>query len=92
MRVRPSTRSAWLLAQPKSYIIQSRQQLEELESKGESPLLTPKEAINLMSRADRSAGVLSHGWLSPGNVRAQRTPNALDRSCPGGATLARATD
>ena len=64
-------RSAWLLAQPESYIIQSRQQLEERESKGESPLLTPTEAVDLVSRADRSAGVLSHGWFSPGNVRAE---------------------
>ena len=63
-------RCEWLLAQPDDYIIENRQQLEERERNGESPLLKPAEAVALVRRADRSAGVLSHGWLSPGNVRA----------------------
>ena len=62
-------RSAWLLAQPAHYRLEQRQRLEEHEARGESPLLSGREAADLVRRADRSAGVLSHGWLSPGDVR-----------------------
>ena len=61
-------RSEWLLAQPAGYRIERRQRLEEREENGESPLLSGQEAAALVRRADRSAGVLSHGWLSPGDV------------------------
>ena len=56
-------RSAWLLAQPKEYRIKKRQDLELLEQSGvsPSPLLTPEEAVALIRKGDRSAGVLSYG-------------------------------
>ena len=46
----------------------NRQQLEQIESKGASPspLLSPSEAVAIVRRCERAAGVLSHGWLSPG--------------------------
>ena len=67
-------RSSWLLAQPSTYRMEKRQTLEERERNGESPLLQPDEAVVLVRRADRAAGVVSHGWLSPGDVR-RRSPS-----------------
>ena len=69
-------RSAWLLAQPPSYRIENRQKLEERESNGESPLLTPAKAVELVRSANRSAGALTHGWLSPANVRSVTSTHA----------------
>ena len=62
-------RSAWFLAQPDDFRMPFRQKLEELERGGvsPSPLLSPDEAMRLIKRGDRSAGVVSHAWLSPGN-------------------------
>ena len=62
-------RSKWLLSQPASFRIAWRQKLEEWERDGASPspLLSPQEAVALVRRGDRSAGVLSYGWTSPGN-------------------------
>jgi hypothetical protein len=56
-------RSAWLLAQPEEYRIEKRQELEVLEQSGvsPSPLLTSEEAVVLIQKGDRSAGVLSYG-------------------------------
>ena len=65
-------RCAWLLQQPEDYRIQRCQDLEKAESSSSSssapisPLLSPDEAAALIRRGDRSAGVLSYGWLSPG--------------------------
>ena len=63
-------RSSWLLAQPEGYCIQRRQDLEALEQSGASPspLLSPEEAVALIRRGNRSAGILSYGcalrrWL-----------------------------
>lgn len=64
-------RSSWLLAQPEGYRIQRRQDLEALEQSGASPsppLLSPEEAVALIRRGNRSAGILSYGcalcrWL-----------------------------
>ena len=65
-------RTVWLVEQPDSYLIENRQQLEERERQGGmSPLLSPTEAVALVRRADRSVGVLSHGWLSPHHVRSK---------------------
>ena len=60
-------RTTWLLAQPQGYRIQTRQQLEQLEDGGESPLLLPDESVSLVLRGKRNAAVLSYGWLSPGS-------------------------
>ena len=62
-------RIAWLMAQPDDYRIERRQDLEAREVKGESPspLLSGVEAVTLVRRGKRSGGVLSHGWLSPGD-------------------------
>lgn len=56
-------RSAWLLAQPEDYRIEKRQDLELLEQSGvsPSPLLTFEEAVALIRKGNRSAGVLSYG-------------------------------
>ena len=43
------------------------QQLEALERTGDSPLLSPEEAVALVRRGDRSVGALSYGWLSAGD-------------------------
>ena len=60
-------RVQWLLAQPKGYKIQRRQDLEkpENEDRGLSPLLTGKEAAALMHNGAREVGALSYGWLLP---------------------------
>ena len=58
-------RSSWLLTLPEDYRIQRRQDLEALERSGTSPsppLLSPKEAVALIRKGDRSAGSLSYGW------------------------------
>ena len=60
-------RVEWLLAQPKGYKIQRRQDLEKLEraDQGLSPLLTGKEAAALVRNGAREVGALSYGWLLP---------------------------
>ena len=62
-------RTSWLLQQPPEFRIQWRQQLEALErgDEGLSPLLSPEEAVSLVRQGDRSVGVLSYAWLSPGD-------------------------
>ena len=70
-------RSTWLRARPDGYILQNRQELEALEdaaraedgtlSKEDSPLLSPDEAAELIRRGDRSAAILSQGWLKGGH-------------------------
>ena len=75
-------RSAWVQKQPEDYRIENRQKLEERERQGESPtpLMQPAEAVALVRRGDRSAGVTSHGWLSPGNVRTRKTRDPARRA------------
>ena len=60
-------RSSWLLEQPDDYRIGKRQDLEELEMNGAtpSPLLSPDEAVELIRKGTRSAGVLSYGCTLP---------------------------
>ena len=53
-------RASWLLDQPR---ILRRQDLEALESQGQSPLLSPDEAVALIRKCDRSVGVLSYGFV-----------------------------
>ena len=68
-------RSAWLLSQPPGYKIVRRQSLVQAEAETEdaaaspppSPFLSGDEAVEALSRCDRSIGVLSHGWLSSTN-------------------------
>ena len=58
----------WLIAQPEGFRLPIRQELEALETQnGVSPFLSPEEAAALVERGERAAGVLSHGWLSPGD-------------------------
>ena len=45
--------------------IQHRQDLEALVLTP-SPLLSPKEAEDLLNKGDRSIGALSYGWLTAG--------------------------
>jgi hypothetical protein len=60
-------RSAWLLGSTMPGRMQKRQDLESLEAAGgESPLLSPEEAAQLVGRGNRSAGALTYGWLSAG--------------------------
>ena len=59
-------RTEWLLAQPLDYRMQCRQDLEERERKGESPLLKEQEAVDLLRSGTRAIGVLSYGWLAAG--------------------------
>ena len=56
-------RTSWLCAQNDDYRIQTRQAGEECDA----AFLSPKEAVALVRRGDRSVGVASHGWLSVGN-------------------------
>merc|ERR1740139_946068 len=60
-------RVQWLLAQPKGYKIQRRQDLEKLErdDQGLSPLLTGMEAAALVRNGAREVGAISYGWLLP---------------------------
>ena len=58
-------RRDWLLAQPDDYRLQKRQDLEERERRGESPLLRGHEAVALIRNGKREVGVLSYGWLLP---------------------------
>ena len=62
-------RTAWALAQPADYVMPRRQELESLERSGASPspLLSPEEAVAVIRRGTRSAGVLSHPWFAPDN-------------------------
>ena len=73
-------RTAWLLAQPATYRLERRQGLEERERQGEAPFLSSDRAVALVRHAvvsltqksrrpTRRIGVVSHGWLSPGDVR-----------------------
>ena len=57
-------RSKWLLAQPDGYTLPRRQELEELEKQGQSPLLSCEEAVALIKRGDRSVGALTYRWLT----------------------------
>ena len=59
-------RSAWLLLQPPGFRLRRRQDLEKLSGTSPSPFLSAEEAVALLRQCDRSVGVLSHGWLSPG--------------------------
>jgi len=63
-------RSKWLLESGVERM-PYRQQLEEMEKeveeKGESPLLSPAEAMSLVARGDRSVGSLTYGWPSAGH-------------------------
>ena len=62
-------RIAWFLDQPEGDRLRTRQELEQIESSGASPspLLSSKEAVALVRRGKRGAGVLSYGWLCPGS-------------------------
>jgi len=57
-------RSEWLLKQEDSFILPRRQELEELEKAGQSPLLSCEEAVELIERGDRSVGALTYRWLT----------------------------
>ena len=54
-------RASWLLAQPDSFHMPYRQELEALEASGvtPSPLLSPDEAVAIIEKGDRSACILS---------------------------------
>ena len=66
-------RSAWLRQQPDGYRLPRRQDIEvierqlKVESASLTPFLSADEAVTLVRRGNRSVGVLSHGWLSPGD-------------------------
>jgi len=62
-------RSEWLLKQKDSFILPQRQEVEkleveELEKRGQSPLLSCEEAVALIERGDRSVGALTYRWLT----------------------------
>ena len=81
-------RASWLCAQGPDYRIQRRQDLEALEQQGkhkegEGPFLTSKEAVALVCSGKREIGVLSYGWLSPGQP---------DPACARMAVIRRALD
>ena len=56
-------RVEWLLAQPKGYKMQRRQDLEELEYQELSPLFTGAESVALIRNGKREIAALSYGWL-----------------------------
>ena len=59
-------RSEWLLQQPDDYLLESRQDLEAREKAGATPtpLLSPEEAVEVVSRGNRSAGTLTYPWVT----------------------------
>ena len=59
-------RREWMLELPDDDRIQRRQDLEKHVGPGH-PLLSPEEAVKLVQSGRRAVGVLSYGWLSPGN-------------------------
>ena len=61
--------SEWLAQQPPEFKMPMRQELERWEQEGASPspLLSPDEATALIREGNRSVGVLSYPWLSPGD-------------------------
>ena len=63
-------RCEWLEGQPPDFKMPMRQELEKLEEEGvaPSPLLSGVEAVRLIREANRSVGVMSHPWLSPGKI------------------------
>ena len=76
-------RSAWLLEQPPGFRMPMRQDLEKFDV-SPSPLLDPEEAVALVRRGDRSAGILSYGWVShrspdPAGARVQVVRAALEQ-------------
>jgi hypothetical protein len=58
--------TGWLLAQPESYRLERRQDLEKRESRAEAPFLTCDAAAKLIQQHNRGLGALSYGWLSDG--------------------------
>ena len=60
-------RVEWLLAQPKGYKMQRRQDLEKLErtDRGLTPLLVGAESVALIRNGKREIAGLSYGWLLP---------------------------
>ena len=64
-------RVAWLRDTPPDYRMERRQDLETLEKmmndRSLAPLLSPKEAVALISRGTRCVGALTYGWLTAGN-------------------------
>ena len=60
-------RSLWLLKQADDFHIRRRQDLEAQDGGEDSPLMRPEEAVRLVQRGRRAAGVLSYGWPSPGD-------------------------
>ena len=60
-------RSLWLLKQTDDFHIRRRQELEAQDGGEDSPLMRPEEAVRLVQRGRRAAGVLSYGWPSPGD-------------------------
>lgn len=54
-------RTGWLLNQPAGWVWEKRQYLETLEAGGETPFLTPEEALGALE-SGRGVGVVSHAW------------------------------
>lgn len=54
-------RASWLKQQEPGFRIKRRQDLEALEANGESPFLSPEEAIVLVCRSERLVGILTYG-------------------------------
>ena len=59
-------RISWLCG-PSVTKLQRRQLLEERECEGESPFLSPEEAVEVLRRGERGIAALTYGWLSPGD-------------------------
>ena len=65
-------RVKWVESQPEAYGMQRRQELEALQEEiekhgGLTPLLSCKEAADLVRNGKREAGALSYGWILPWN-------------------------
>ena len=58
-------RVEWLLAQPDSFKMRRRQDLEKLEKPGLSPLFAGEESVALIRSGKREVAALSYGWLLP---------------------------
>ena len=57
----------WIRQQPPGSRMRPRQLLERWSGDGVRPLLSPEEAITAIGECKRCVGVLSHGWLLPGD-------------------------
>ena len=77
-------RTSWLVSQS---VLRDRKSLEALEAEGQSPFLSPAEAIEVVLRGQRGIAVLSYGWLGKNHPDGEGTLLAIVKRHLAGKTL-----